>query len=79
MAQVKARYFAVLRERRGVEAEWIDLVDGESLANLYQRLFPPDARGALPVGFARNQRWAVPTEIPVDGDEVAFLPPLGGG
>ena len=37
------------------------------------------ADGALPVAHARNGAYASPADTAEDGDEIAFLPPLGGG
>lgn len=79
MATVRVRYFAVLRERRGLDEEAVELVEGETLAGLYDRLFPAGPAGRLPVSYARNHAWARGTDLPQDGDEVSFLPPIGGG
>ena len=79
MATVRVRYFAALREQRGCDEEQVEILPGETLAQLYARLFPPDARGPLPVAHARNHAYAEPDEVPVDGDEISFLPPIGGG
>lgn len=76
MGTVTVRYFAVLRERRGVEEEAVELREGETVADLYARLFPEPR---VPVAFARNQARVGAEEPLADGDEVAFLPPLGGG
>lgn len=79
MASVTVRYFAVLREKRARDEEQVEVLPGETVGGLYERLFPPGPAGKLPVGFARNQEY-VSADTPVaDGDEVAFLPPLGGG
>jgi molybdopterin converting factor small subunit len=77
--RVTVRWFAVLRERRGVESEIIEVEPGLTLAELYRRLVPPGPEGALPVAFARNLAYAEPSDRFDDGDELAFLPPLGGG
>ena len=73
------RYFAALRERRNTDTEDVALLPGETLGQLYLRLFPPGPEGVLPVAYARNATVARGTEVPADGDEVAFLPPVGGG
>ena len=76
---VVVRYFAALREQKGREVESVELVDGETAEGLYARLVPDDGRGRLPVLYAVNHSYAAPTQALRDGDEVAFLPPLGGG
>ena len=76
---VTVRYFAVLRERRGRDEERVPLAAGDTVGGLYARLFPPVDGARLPVGFAVN-RALVGADTPLQaGDEVAFLPPLGGG
>ncbi len=79
MARVTVRYFAVLREWRGADHEEVALLPGETAAALYARLFPPGPSGALPVAYACNREYVGGGTVLSDGDEVAFLPPLGGG
>jgi molybdopterin converting factor small subunit len=79
MARITVCYFAVLREQKGCIDEVVDVPEGTTLARLYADLFPPGPLGTLPVAFARNASYASGNEIVRDGDEVAFLPPLGGG
>lgn len=74
--KVTVRYFAVLREQRGAASEEVELPEGCSAAEAYARLCPP---GALPVAFAVNEAAVPGTTTLRAGDEVAFLPPLGGG
>lgn len=74
--RVRVRYFAVLRERRGVQVEEVDLPDGCTAADAYAHLCPP---AELPVAFAVNEAMASGKTPLREGDEVAFLPPLGGG
>ena len=77
--QVHVRYFAVLRERRGCADEAVTLAAPTTVGELYSMLFPPTAGGALPVMYAVNESY-VSADHPLDsGDEVAFIPPLGGG
>jgi molybdopterin converting factor small subunit len=33
----------------------------------------------MPIAYARNHAYADATDLPADGDEVVFLPPIGGG
>ncbi len=77
--QVTVRYFAVLRERRGCDEEQVEVEPGTTLAELYRRLFPPGPEGLLPVAFGRNRAYAPGSEVLSEGDEIAILPPLGGG
>ena len=79
MARVTVRYFAVLKEWRGTDHEEVSVLPGETAAGLYARLFPPGPAGALPVGYACNREYVGGGTVLADGDEVAFLPPLGGG
>lgn len=76
---VLVRYFAVLRELRGVREESVVLQPGETAGRLYARLFPDTGAGRLPVMFAVNHAYASAEQLLADGDEVGFLPPLGGG
>jgi molybdopterin converting factor subunit 1 len=77
--QITVLYFAALREQKGVGTEHIEVPPGTTVSELYATLFPPGPLGVLPVAFARNQTYATAGEAIEDGDEVAFLPPLGGG
>lgn len=77
--QVQVRYFAALREQRGATTETVDITEGETLEALYERLFPGPADGRMPIAYARNHTHARPTDVVEDGDEIAFLPPVGGG
>ena len=79
MPQVTVLYFAVLRERKGSASEQVDVPEGATLQQVFEQVFPPGREGILPVGFARNQIHAKGSDVVADGDEIALLPPLGGG
>ncbi len=79
MMRIRVRYFAVLRERQGCSEAEVDVAPGTSVAALYAKLFPPTAEGALPVMYAVNQSYVSANYALEDGDELAFVPPLGGG
>ena len=74
------RYYAILREQRGIEDEKL-LTDAATPAALYEELRARHGftltgdrvRAALNDEFARG-------DAPLrDGDRVAFLPPMAGG
>ena len=77
--RLTVRWFAILRETRGCESESVEVAAGTSLRALYESLIPAGPHGRVPVAFARNLAYAAPEDIAQDGDEIAFLPPLGGG
>jgi len=80
MAKVIVRYFAVLREKRSADGEErVEITPGETVDALYARLFPPAPEGRLPVGYAVNREYVRAGRALADGDEVAFIPPVGGG
>ena len=76
MQTVTIRCFAALRERAGRSSWEEPLRSGDTVRDLYARLFPP---GDLPVAFVLNRATVAGTAAPAPGDEVAFLPPVGGG
>jgi len=77
--RIVVRYFARLRELRSCTQEEVEVHGATSVSSLYARLFPPGPGGALPVMYAVNQTYVAPAHTLSDGDEVAFIPPLGGG
>ena len=79
MSTVTVRYFAVLRERKGVSDERVEVSPGTTLGELYRSLFPSPTGEWLPVACAKNHEYASADELVEDGDDIAFLPPLGGG
>ena len=78
---ITVRLFALLREHKGCESIEVEPISGETVDGLFQRLFPDLANAALhrALAFARNAEYVESTEIVEDGDEIAFIPPLGGG
>ena len=78
MARVTVLYFAGLREQRG-DQEVVEIETGLTAGALYARLFPPGPDGGRLVAFSVNADWANGSTVLSDGDELALLPPLGGG
>lgn len=74
--QIKIRYFAWLRERRGASEEWMTLETACTVATLFQQIFEHEPSG---IRFAVNAEYVDGDTVIESGDEVAFLPPMGGG
>src|SRR2546426_626589 len=79
---VRARLFARLREQAGTESESVGLPAGSTVADTWATL-RRDHPGLEPdrsaVRAALNQEFADWDAPVVDGDEVAFIPPVSGG
>ena len=79
MPTVIVHYFAALREAKGCSQESVALRKGESAEALYRRLFSEGSSPFIPVAYAINQEYASGDTPLMDGDELAFIPPIGGG
>jgi len=80
--RVKVLFFGRLRELIGVAEETPDLLEGQTLAQVFERYaerFPKLAgfRGSTVV--SRNREFAAWDARVSAGDEIAFLPPVSGG
>lgn len=79
---VRARLFARLREQAGTDAEMLELPAASTLADVYealQRRHPALESDRKAVRAALNQEFKDWSAQVVDGDEVAFIPPVSGG
>ena len=83
--KVKILYFAVLRERRGVSHETLDLPDGgdvamalATIAKQHPHIAPLLPRAQVAVNQTIVVALAGPTAL-ADGDELALIPPVSGG
>ncbi len=74
--RVRVRYFASLREARGTDEELADLPSGITAGAAYRHLCPP---AELPVAYAVNHVRVGSDTVLAEGDELVFLPPVGGG
>jgi sulfur-carrier protein len=77
---VHVRYFAVLREQRGLDGERID-TEAASAAEIYEELRRRH-RFSLPADRLRvaiNDDFAPWTAVVSDGDVLVFIPPVAGG
>ena len=73
---LKILYFAALREEKGIGSEMHHEPLPITVKALFFTLFNRPPTG---IRFALNQRYVSEDTLLSDGDEVAFLPPLGGG
>ncbi len=80
--QIRVRYFAGLREATGIEGEPLDVPTDATAAEVRALLgerYPALARLLPPCAVAVNRAY-VAADAPLhEGDEVVFIPPLGGG
>ena len=80
--RVHIRYFAALREVMGRADETLELPDGATVAEASLALAErtPALRAPLAVCVAAVNRAYVTPDTPLaEGDELVFIPPLGGG
>ena len=80
--RISVRYFAALREAVGSAGEALDLADGADVAAAQAALGSryPTVAPLLPRCAAAVNRTYVPPEMVLrEGDELVFIPPLGGG
>jgi molybdopterin converting factor small subunit len=79
---VRVLAFARLRELLGFGTRELDLDAGATLDDLWRQL-AHDADGLQPLRastrFARNGALALGGTALAEGDEIALLPPVGGG
>ena len=80
--RVHIRYFAALREVMGRADETLDLPEGATVADASLALVErtPALRAPLANCVAAvNRAYVTPDTALADGDELVFIPPLGGG
>jgi molybdopterin converting factor small subunit len=80
--RVAVTAFAGLRELLAGSAPELELPPGANVGDLWsslERAHPALTPLARSTRFARNGRLAQRTDALDDGDEVALLPPVGGG
>jgi molybdopterin synthase catalytic subunit/molybdopterin synthase sulfur carrier subunit len=74
--RVVIRYFATLRDLKHRGEEVGEFPEGTTVGEAYLALGLP---AALPVAYAVNMDRVPPSTRLHEGDEVVFLPPVGGG
>jgi molybdopterin converting factor subunit 1 len=73
---IRVLYFAQLREEAGLSSVDLTVEEGITVSLLFKKLF---SRGPTGIRFAVNQSYVNGDCLLHEGDEVAFIPPLGGG
>jgi len=79
---IKAKFFAIAREKAGTADATLHLPDGSTVAiatAMIARQFPQLAATTTRCAFAVNQEYAAPDRTLKDGDELALIPAVSGG
>ena len=80
--QIRIRYFASLREVVGINEETLSVPEGANAADVRALLLAryPGLENALARAVcAVNRQYVSPETVLSEGDEVVFIPPVGGG
>jgi molybdopterin converting factor subunit 1 len=80
--RVTVRLFARLRDITGASELARDLAPGATIGDLWRQLageFPELTGYERSISSAVNADYARMDQVVMDGDEVAFLPPVSGG
>lgn len=80
MPRVHLRYYALLREQAGLQAETVDTA-APSLAALYEELAARHGfrLPLVQLRVAVNSAFTEWSRLVAEGDEVVFIPPVAGG
>jgi molybdopterin synthase catalytic subunit len=80
---VTVRLFAILRERAGRDSVEIELPEGATVDDAFERLAAAPGLGELvermPLRMAVNREYANADTAIAPGDELAVIPPISGG
>jgi molybdopterin synthase catalytic subunit len=80
---VSVRLFAILRERAGTDSVEIELPEGATVGDAFERLAAAPGLGELvermPLRMAVNREYAGDATKIGPGDELAVIPPISGG
>lgn len=78
--KVTVKFFAAVREIVGARLETIEVDEGTTVADVWQRYVTKYPRLAtMNLGYAVNRTYSPPERVLVDGDEIALIPPVSGG
>jgi sulfur-carrier protein len=80
--KVRLKMFAILRERSGVSEASLELSDGATVAGAMEeagRIFAVIAPLLPRSAAAVNRAYCEKSTVLHEGDELALIPPVGGG
>jgi len=78
--RMTVRFFAMAREVMGTDSAEYAICGGATVKHLSELLFREcPALEKMRLRFAVNSSYAAPNTVLQDGDEVACIPPVGGG
>jgi len=80
--KLKVRFFSAYRNITGVDEMTAEKPPGTTVGELFEdivKIYPSLKKFKTAAMFAVNREFADPDQILRDGDEVAFMPPVGGG
>lgn len=80
--QILMRYFASLREITGTREEALNIAEGTTVTDMRALLlerYPALASTLARAVCAINHQYVTPETVLNEGDEVVFIPPVGGG
>src|SRR3954453_14907970 len=77
IVEVTVKLFAVLRERAGASEVTLELPEGASVRDAIDSL--ADVAAGVPVVMAVNREYADEDVVLSEADELALVPPVGGG
>ena len=80
MIKIQVKLFAAARERVGTGSLVHECPAGTTVQDVAKRIFDTyPGLGDIKLQFAVNAVYAKPETSLRDGDQVAFIPPVGGG
>jgi molybdopterin synthase catalytic subunit len=80
--RIRVRLFAMQRQQLGTREVPLELAEGATIADAWQKLaaaHPALAPAGPTLRFARNAVYADVETVLADGDELALIPPVAGG
>lgn len=82
LVQITVRFFAILRDRAGLDQTVLQLPEGATVRTAARTLserLPAISRDLERTAFAVNREYADQQQVLHDGDELALIPPVSGG